>query len=112
MCSHLLVALIAGDVPHDSFWPSKVKKETSSKSLVNKYRLRQTDFSCHNGKRPVVSYYTCHSFRRQDCKESVELSRQISFNQRLFRSVISKFPMEYSPNDHITADEQFSGADR
>lgn len=30
----------------------------------------------------------------------------------VFRSIISRFPMEYAPNDHITADEQFSGVER
>jgi hypothetical protein len=30
----------------------------------------------------------------------------------VFRSIISRFPMEYALNNHITAEEQFSGVDR
>jgi hypothetical protein len=30
----------------------------------------------------------------------------------VFRSIFSRFPMEYASNHHITAEEQFSGVDR
>ena len=62
-CSHLSVALMAGDVTHDCFWHSEDNNGTSSKSENNERCLCQYNFSCNNGKRLVLSYSMCHLFR-------------------------------------------------
>ena len=41
---------------------SEDKTGTNSKAVDNKCCLCQTDFSCNNGKRSVLSNFLCHSF--------------------------------------------------
>jgi len=54
-----------------------------SSTAVEKNRcLCQTDFSCNNGKRSVLSNSTCHSFWWQNYKKSTEINIQISSNQK------------------------------
>jgi hypothetical protein len=95
-----LVALIAGDGPHDSFWRSGEKKETSSKYFVNKYCLCQTDFSCHNDKGSVLSYSDVIRLDKTARNQWSSADKLASIRD-VFRSIISRLPME----------EQFSGVD-
>jgi hypothetical protein len=60
-----------------SFWRSSVKKETSSTVVDHKRCLCQTDFSCNDGNRSVLSNSSCNSF-----DDKTEINRQISSNQK------------------------------
>ena len=80
--------------------------------MVNKHCLCQTDFSCHNGKGSVLSYSNVIRLEDKNARNQWSSADKLASIRDVFRSIISRFPMEYAPNDHITAEEQFSGVDR
>jgi hypothetical protein len=53
---------------------------------------------------------TC--FKDKTARNQWNSADKLASIRDMFRSIISRFPMKYAPNDNITADKQFSGVER
>jgi hypothetical protein len=67
--------------------------------------LHQTNFSCNNGKRLVLQ--TLRVIRVNDIttRNQWRSTKKLAPIRDVFESIISRFQMAYTTNEHITTDE-------
>ena len=65
-----------------------------------------TNFSCNNGKGSALSNSLCHSFDDKTTRNQWRSTDKLAPIRNVFESIISRFQMAYTPNEHIITDKQ------
>ena len=105
-CSNLSVDFIAGIVTLDCFWHSEEKEGNSRKSADDKCCLRQTVLSCNNGKRLVLQILCVIHVNDITTRNQWRSTKKLAPIRDVFESIVSRFKMAHTTNEHITTDEQ------
>jgi hypothetical protein len=84
----------------------RTRKGNSTKSADDKCCLRQTNFSCNNGKRLALQILHVICVNDITTRNQWRSTEKLAPIRDVFESIISRFQMAYTTNEHITTDEQ------